>query len=334
MSNIFSIIVTKYFGMYLIKQRGVSSNTIKSYRDTFVQLLEFMECRYHISASKISSGDFTKERITDFLDYLERKRNLSISSRNQRLAAIHSFFRFLQKNDLTCFKICTEILSIEFKNTPQPTISYLSLDEIRYLFTLPNSSIKSGLRELAIIVLLYETGARVQELIEIKLGDISTNTAPTVILHGKGNKSRVVPISKDVASIIKKYIVKFQINNPAAPLFTNKQGKELTRVGVQYIINKYVDMGKKNNPEMFHGNISNHSFRHSKSMHLLEAGVNLVYIRDFLGHSSITTTEIYAKSNPEIKRKAIEKHGVQLGILNAYNENDKDELLSWLKTQF
>jgi Site-specific recombinase XerD len=133
---------------------------------------------------------------------------------------------------------------------------------------------------------------------------------------------------------LKKYIKEYDIVKEEQLLFTNSRQNHLTRVGVQYIIDKYVERGRKMNPDMLRKNITNHSFRHSKSMHLLEAGVNLLYIRDFLGHTSVTTTEIYAKTNAEIKRKVIEQHGVMLDIKDKYSASKKDELLDWLKSDF
>ena len=154
-----------------------------------------------------------------------------------------------------------------------------------------------------------------------------------ILLHGKGNKERLVPISKDVVSIISKYANVYSIKTNDY-LFQNSQGNKLTRNGVQYIVNKNILIAKKRSPKYFKGKISNHTFRHSKSMHLLEAGVNLIYIRDFLGHTSVTTTEIYAKANTEIKRKAIEQHSLSLKSKVEYEENEKEVLLDWLKTQF
>ena len=331
MNNSFGTYLTRYFGDYLLKQKGVSENTIKSYRDTFVQLIEFINKKYDITCNKLTLHDFQGKRILCFLDALERDRGISASTRNQRLAAIHSFFNYLQKQDFACYELCSDILSIEFKKIPVPVISYLSLEETNFLFSLPDVQDKHERRDLTILTLLYETGARVQELIDLKKGDVNLNSCPTVTLHGKGNKSRVVPIGKDMASILKKYISDHLITDANGTLFTNRQHCKLSRVGVQYIIDKYVERGRSVNTKLLRGNITNHSFRHSKSMHLLEAGVNLVYIRDFLGHTSVTTTEIYAKSNAEIKRNAIINHSAELKAKPVYDSKEKENLISWLK---
>jgi site-specific recombinase XerD len=318
--------------MYLIKQRGLSNNTLKSYRDTMVQLLEFIECKYKISINKIDSKAFSKNVILEFMYYLEQERKISVASRNQRLAAIHSFFRYLQKKDLSCYNLCSEILDIEFKRKADTIINYMSLEEVRFLFTVPNLNTKKGLRELCILVTLYESGARVQELIDVRVSDVSLHPLSTIILHGKGNKDRLVPISNDVRKIIKTYLNDFPSNNESY-LFKNRQGFRLTRGGIQYIVDKNILLGKEKMPAFYKNRITNHSFRHSKSMHLLEAGVNLVYIRDFLGHSSVTTTELYARANSEIKRKAIEKHSISLNIKQKYTADEKKQLINWLKKQ-
>ena len=330
----FATHVTKYFGEYLPRHKGVSGNTLRSYRDTFVQLFGYLDARHGVSCQGLTMDDFTSGRILGFLDYLESERKVSPSTRNQRLAAIHSFFKYIQKNELACFSLCADILATEFKKKQEPVIEYLKIEEMQHLFSLPDSSDRREFRDLAILTTLYETGARINELINLRLGDITLGTCPIVILNGKGKKSRVVPIGNDVALILRRFIKEYAILEPNQYVFTNSQKRCLTRVGVQYIINKYIDRGRKLNPALFKKNVTNHSFRHSKSMHLLEAGVNLLYIRDFLGHTSVTTTEVYAKANAEIKRKVIEQHGAQLGVGDKYTSSKKDDLLDWLKTSF
>lgn len=195
---------------------------------------------------------------------------------------------------------------------------------------MPNKNIKQEYRDLTILVILYDTGARVQELIDLKLQQIWLDSKPIIYLNGKGNKTRVVPICNDTANIIKKYITDNAIIMPNENLFKNKQRRPLTRAGVNYVLNKYIRIGRKQKPNFFKKTISPHCMRHSKAMHLLEAGVNLIYIRDFLGHVSVTTTEVYAKTNPELKRKFLEENSVSLGVTNRYSKQNKEDLLRWL----
>ena len=328
MNNTFPYYVTNYFKEYLPKVKSFSSNTIKSYKETMIQLINYFESN-KIDYSDIQNID--SDVINNFMLFLEEENNLSISSRNQRLSAIHSLFKYIQKRELSYFDKCSQILSIEYKRTPVTIVSYLSMDEIKILLSIPNVKDDNEFRHLMILTLLYETGARVSELINIKLNDINFNNTPYIILYGKGNKTRSVPISRDVSNMLKIYLNRFNINEQDDYILKNRLNYKITRDGVQYIIDTYVNKAKEKYPNYYNSKITNHSFRHSKAMHLLEAGVNLVYIRDILGHKSITTTEVYAKTNPEIKRKAIEDNSQNIKVNDKYGTKVKNDLLNWLK---
>ena len=181
------------------------------------------------------------------------------------------------------------------------------------------------------MVLLYETGARVQELIDLIPPSIRFSSTVTAELHGKGNKTRLVPVNADAAAIVRNYIRRCNRINADEPLFVNRKGEKLTRAGIQYIIDKYVSTARRLRPDMFRNRVTNHCFRHSKAMHLLEAGVNLIYIRDLLGHTSIVTTEIYAKTNPRIKEEQLKKHSVSVETVHKYTQKQKEDLIDWLK---
>lgn len=326
----FSYYLTKYFTDFLPNQKNASVNTVKSYRDTFVLLLRFYKDMYHIQPERLSYESFTNERIEAFLDWLENSRNSGIRTRNQRLAAIHAFFRYVQYRDPAGFEQIAQILTVPYKKAPVTALGYMSLDEVSYLFSLPDRNDKKQFRDLMIMVLLYESGARVQELIDLMPVHLHFGKTTTLELHGKGNKSRLVPLNRDVSSMLKKYIQIYD-RNADSPLFINRNGNRLTRAGIQYIIDKYTDMGHRNKPEMFQQHITNHSFRHSRAMHLLEAGVNLVYIRDFLGHTSVMTTEIYARSNPKIKEEHLKRNSASIMADEKYTDSDKEDLIDWLK---
>ena len=328
MNNNFSYYVTNYFKNYLSEVKIYSSNTIKSYKDTIIQLITYFE-NNKIDYSNIQNIDY--DVINNFLLYLEKENNLSISSRNQRLSAIHSLFKYIQKRELSYFDKCSQILSIEYKKTPNAIVSYMSIEEIKILLSIPNIKNDNEFRHLMILTLLYETGARVSELINIKLKDINLMNKPYIVLHGKGDKTRSIPISKDVLNMINIYITRFKIYEQNNYLLGSKYSNKISRFGVQHIIDTYVKKAKEKYPNYFTQKITNHSFRHSRAMHLLESGVNLIYIRDILGHKSITTTEIYAKTNPEIKRKAIEENSQSINAKNKYSNATKNDLLNWLK---
>ena len=232
-------------------------------------------------------------------------------------------------------ELCASILGIKTRKVPVTPMNYLSVEAIKILFSLHNSSSTEGRREMAILVLLYDSGARVQEIADLTFGDIRNKKPATVKLTGKGNKTRTIPLMPQTLDIINIYMNdckrKKEIQ-PVHPLFFNKKFEKLTRAGVAYILDKYVEKARSHCPELFLEKISPHTLRHSKAMHLLEGGVNLIYIRDFLGHTSVITTEIYAKSNPEIKRKAIENASPNVLPAEKYSGKEKEEMIEWLKT--
>lgn len=331
MDNTFTYHLTKYFSDYLPNQLAASVHTIRSYRDTFVQLMEFYKETYHIPPEKLEYSSFSAQRMEEFLKWLEDTRKISIRTRNQRLAAVHAFFRYLQYRDPAGFSQCAQVMSVPFKKAPAAAVSYMTLEETAFLFSLPDQKDDTQLRDLAVLVLLYESGTRIQELTDLCPSNIRFGATNIITLHGKGNKTRRVPISADVAKILKIYMKRCGRNDPDSPLFVNRRGEKLTRAGTQYIIDKYINMGRKQQPDYFKNRITNHSFRHSKAMHLLEAGVNLIYIRDLLGHTSILTTEIYARSNPKIKEEQLKKNSTFINAKEKYGKKEKEDLIDWLK---
>lgn len=332
MKSSLSTLITSFFTNYLPNDVGYSDNTIQSYRDTFVLLFSFAEQKHLCPRGKITIGLFSKENIQLFLEWLEHDRNVSISTRNQRLAALKSFSKYVSSNSPEYLGVFQQILDIKVKKGISKTVDYLTSDAITILLKQPCPNSKSGLRDLALLSLLYESGCRVQEIIDIKYGNISFNNPATITVTGKGNKVRIIPISSKVSSIIKKYTLQNCITNPQKNLFTNNRNEPLTRSGISYILNKYTDMSKIDHPDLFCGKIHPHILRHSKAMHLLENGINLIYIRDFLGHSSVTTTEIYARSNPEIKRKYLEAAATNIDdAIDKFSAHEKQTLLDWLK---
>jgi len=326
-----SYLITKYFGEHLPLQIGASANTISSYRDTMVQFLEYLD-QQHGTRTPATLADFTDAVVAGFMLHLENDRHVSVSTRNQRLAALHSFARYVQRKELSCYDQCERVLAVPVKKTAQRSMAYLSVDEIQLLLSIPEPATKKGLRALAVLATLYETAARVQELADLTLDHVQLgDSAGRIELHGKGRKTRTVPIGKDAATILAHYMAAFNITKPDQLLFTNSQGGKLTRVGIRYIVDKHVTLAKAANPAMFCVTVTNHTFRHSKAIHLLEAGVNLVYIRDFLGHSSVATTEIYARASPAIKERHILAHSATIADHEKYAQTEKEDLLNWLK---
>ncbi len=330
----FSRYISDFVSRYLPNEKGASPNTIAAYRDTFVLLLKFTEEVKHVKVEKLTLGGITKETILEFLEWLQKERKCSSSTRNSRLAAIHSFYSYLQHESLDHLHECQKILSVKFKKVKKETMSYLSIDGLKLLLQQPDITTHRGRRDLALLSLMYDTGSRVQEIIDLTPLSLRLNKPATVKITGKGNKARLVPMLDAQTEHLKSYLKENKLDQPFAnhyPLFCNSRKEKLTRAGVNYILEKYARSARAENPMIVPDNISCHSLRHSKAMHLLQAGVNLVYIRDILGYVSVITTEIYARADSKQKREALEKAYVEVNL----NEEPmwlKDEnLITWLK---
>lgn len=302
--------LTDFIGSYLPVECGVSQNTIKTYSYTFTLLLEYFKTQILLTPEKITLADITKSRVIGFLSWLEKERGCGVSTRNARLAALHSFFNYLQYRNVEGLAQWQEILSIKRKRTQSPEMSYLTIDGLKLLLRQPNLRTKNGRRDFVLLSLMYDSGCRVQELINLVPADIRMDDTTTVKLLGKGRKTRIVPLSPAQASNLMNFIKEWgldEVNNLQKPLFQNPHGNRLSRMSILNIVKKYADMARKENPNLIPEEIGCHSFRHSKAMHMLEADINLVYIRDFLGHSSTTTTEVYARASEKMKNDALSK---------------------------
>lgn len=319
---------------YLPAEKGMSYNTIASYRATFILLISFMEKEKKIRPQKLMFSDLTKKCIEDFLNHLETDRKCSTATRNVRLAALHSFFKFIQYECPEQIDECRRILSIKVKKTNKGSINYLTVDGIKLLLLQPDLSTRNGVRDLAMLALMYDTGARVQEIIDLTPSSLRLNKPYTIKIVGKGNKARIVPLINEEVVHLKNYMSKSSLLEEYAnmyPLFSNTRKEKLTRAGVAHILQKYTAMARKKNPALIPAKISCHSLRHSKAMHLLQAGVNLIYIRDILGHESVTTTEVYARVDSKQKRDAIEKAYIGVVKKEAPIWVKNESLLEWLK---
>lgn len=322
----FSYYVSTFLTDYLAGVCNLSTNTIASYRDAFVLLLTYMQNIKEVAPSRITIANVNRETVESFMLWLEDHCGNSISTRNQRLAAIHAFFRYLQGQEPQYMFQSQTILAIPRKRAVQPTVKYLSAEQTGNLLMQVDVSETHGLRDLALLSLMYDSGARVQEIADLKVRDIRVETPPVVRLTGKGRKTRTVPLMVKTSELLSKYMVHYSLATPdklADPLFCNRQGKKLTRQGITYILQKYAVKTDV-------GSLTPHILRHTKAMHLTEAGVNPVYIRDILGHADLKTTDIYAKANTEMKRAAlcIANNNVVPAASAKWNE-DKD-LMVWL----
>jgi len=315
--------LTEFLSAFLPGQQGVSLNSIKSYRDTFALFLSFCRDVKNIKIERFALSQFNRILVEEFLLWLESERGNSISTRNQRLAAIHAFARYLQTPDPSRIGEWQLILGIDYKKFAKPQIGYLTADELTEIFAKPNLRTSVGRRDLVLLNMLYDTGARVSELINLKIRDIRLEEPSVANLLGKGNKYRQVPLLPKTAELLRCYIEENKLASQASldhPLFFNSQRNKLTRPGITYILQKYTD-GK---------NITPHILRHTKAMHLLQAGVNIIYIRDILGHVDISTTEVYARADTEMKRKALSQVYKDLTPVAIPSWQDDEGLMDWL----
>jgi len=270
--------------------------------------------------------------IERFVEWLEYEKNNSISTRNQRLAAIHAFVKYVMTRYPEFFEQCQRITEIRSKKVTTKLPVYLSIEELKCIFQQPDQSTNQGIRDLALLTLLYDSGCRVQELIDLTWIDLRFDKPATVTLSGKGNKKRIVPLMPDASSILSTYANLKVIKNRIENVFLNQSGHKLSRSGVEYIVEKYAKMAEKSMPFLKEKKITPHVYRHSKAMHLTQADVNIIYIRDLLGHSSVQVTERYSRADSRRKREALEKASKNIIPENSYNSEKQEELLQFLKS--
>lgn len=329
MTNRFSKLVQEFLTTYIVGERNYSINTKSSYATTFYLLLEFMNNEKNIKPNKIEIETITKEVIIQFLNWLETNRNVSIQTRNQRLACIKSFYKYVQSNEPDLFDTCSLILSIKNKKFPNKIISYFSENEIKIMINYLNNV--KDLKKLTIICVLYETGARVSEFINIKIEDLNLSDNASITLYGKGNKTRIVPISQELVKLINKYLKEIYINYGDNYLFYSNYKKKYNRKSINYLINKLIKKLKVVYPNYFKGNYHPHSFRHTKATHLYNNGTPLLYVKEFLGHNTITSTEIYATPDSKRQREEILRNAELINTKNRYSNIKQDNLDNWLK---
>ena len=330
----FAIHLTEFLSVYLPRQKNASNNTIASYRDTFKLLLRYCLEQKDIPVEKLNMSLLTHVIIADFLEWLEDERKCCIATRNQRLAAIHSFFRYVQYEEPSGILHFQKVIALPIKKASKPSVSHLTPEAMKLLLSQPDKMTLKGRRDLTLLSVLYDSGCRVQELADLRVRDVVLDNPAVLILKGKGNKVRRVPLMNNTLRLLQHYFQEHCLDKDWKrdyPLFINKQLNKLTKEGIAYIISQYVESARRMSacmPEK----VTPHMFRHSKAMHLLQAGVSLIYIRDLLGHEDIKTTEIYAKCDCELKRQAIENAYPDLVDSNLPDWNKDAALLDWLSS--
>lgn len=330
----FAYHLSRFLSIYLPNQRNVSENTVLSYKDTFKLVLLFAKDEKKMLSNQLSINDLTRSFFEEFILWLKFSRKCGASTCNQRLGAIHAFFIYLQYEMPEAAMQCQEVLAIRTAKAPEGQFHYLTVEGVSALLAQPDMTTKTGRRDAALLSLLYDSGARVQEIVDLTIGDIRFISPSTVKLTGKGRKTRIVPLLLGPESLLKVYIKDYKLEQVPSthPLFCNRSGVKFTRAGIAYTLKKYADMARSVSPDLIPDTVTPHCLRHSKAMHLLQANVNLIYIRDLLGHSEVKTTEIYARADTTLKRQALEKASPVNKQLQYPAWTDDDDLMNWLNS--
>jgi integrase/recombinase XerD len=330
----FAIRLTNFLGEYLSAQKNVSPNTIRAYRDAFKLLLRY--CRDHVSVSpeNLTLDTLNVQLIQSFLNHIENEGNCSIRTRNHRLSVLHAFFRYLQIEEPGRITQCQQILAIPLKRYIRSTVHYLTTDELAEILDRPNLNTIWGRRDAALLSLLYDTGARVQELVDITIQDIQLNPPAQIWLTGKGRKTRIVPLMSGTVNLLTQYMCEHRLDCAEcinSPLFFNRRGEHLSRFGVRYLLKKYTTGARKSRPGLLK-NISPHTMRHSKAMHLLQAGNPPTVIQSILGHADIRSTDIYARADMKMKRHALQKATDKAPSVRLPSWRNNKGLMEWLNS--
>lgn len=318
-NNDLANLINSFFSSYLKNERKYSDNTYLGYLNVISQLINYLEKHIKKKRYEITIDDFTRDNILSFLDYIEATNNCVEKTRNHHLTVIKSFFKYVQTINPIYIERFLEIDSIKKKKEEKKTIDYLTIEELETVLSQCDLKSKSGYKHFVLMSLLYETACRVSELINIKINDINFCNNSYIKVLGKGNKERIIYISKNMVEILEKYIKKFNISD--GYLFLNNSSRQYTRFGINKIVEKYVNLSKENHESLNNKNITPHSFRHSKAIHFLQNGTSLPVIQKFLGHNQIQTTEMYLDITNETVIDTINN------LANLINYNKSEECI-------
>jgi len=332
MHDSFSYYVQQYFLKYMIKQRGYGINTTASYSTTFTLFIKFIRPE---KAREMKMADLSKKHIEEFLSWLKTSRGNCDSTINTRLEHFKSFANFLLIEEPSFMDICSRISSLPLRKTPKKPPKSVSEETIKGILSMPGTKSRHGLKDSAMLAVLYDSGCRIQELTNLRVENVTFGNHCRIHVKGKGNKEREIPLMPKTSKLLKTYMEKFNLIDENL-LFESRMGGKMTRQGVSYILNKYAKKLLENGQSLIADDISisPHLIRHSKATHLVNAGVNIFNVRDFLGHESISTTQIYLTSNPEFTRQAIETVAKKIGVptSSTYSSEKVNELESFLVT--
>jgi site-specific recombinase XerD len=320
-----------FFYERLVQQCNVSAHTVRSYRDTWRQFLRFVAARQKRAVAGITLAELTAAEVAAFLQHSEVERGVSIGTRNCRLAALRSFFHFVAEREPAAIAQSAEVLHIPSKKTTKPAPYYLESSEIEAILAQPDRRCLEGQRDHALLSFLYNTGARIQEALDVCPSAIRFDTPLCVHLLGKGRKERICPLWPETVALLKA-LLKRQPRADDEPLFVNRYGAPLGASGVRFKLAQYVEAATRIVPTLSSKKVSPHRFRHATAVHLVAAGADVTVIRSWLGHASLDTTNHYAQANLETKRKALETLVPSSKVMKPPRWRRDASVLAWLES--
>lgn len=300
----FAALLQRFFAERLIQQQNASPRTVASYRDSFRLLLTYAERERRKPPAKLTLGDFDATLILDFLAHLETERHNTVRSRNARLAAVRSFAQYVALQFPPALQLAQQILAIPMKRFERPMLGFLSRDEVQALLAAPDAGTWCGRRDRVMFALLYNTGARVSEMIGIRVADVTLAATSSVRLHGKGRKQRTVPLWKETATEIRHWLQYANLRADQS-IVPNRSGLPMTRTNVADRLTLAITAATTQCPQLAGRPISPHSIRHTTAMHLLQSGVDITVIALWLGHESPVTTHGYVEADLTMKERAL-----------------------------
>lgn len=323
-----AVLLQSFFTIRLITQRKVSPHTIASYRDTFRLLLQFAQQRLHKAPSQLALSDVNASLVGEFLVDLEKQRHNGSRSRNLRLTAIRSFFRYAALEAPADSGIIQRVLAIPNQRQARRLVGFLTRPEIEALLAAPNRAKWLGRRDHAFLITAVQTGLRLSEMTALRQEDLSLATGPHVRCQGKGRKERCTPLAKPTVAVLKAWI-REQGTDDSKTLFPSSRGGPLSADGVQHLLARHVAKAQKTCMSLRNKRVSPHVLRHAAAMELLQAGVDRAVIALWLGHESVETTQIYLDADLALKEQALAKTNPLKGAPKRFQPDD--QLLAFLK---
>ena len=306
-NHLIAPLIQAFFQHFLVAQRGLSPHTIAAYRDSIKLFLNFAAGRLQKPVDKLTVEDFHDKLVVAFLDNLEMSRGNSTRSRNARLAALHALFRYIAGQQPEAMARCQQICALPVKRTTHNTIEYLEDNEIRAVLGSVDQSSRNALRDYALLLFLYNTGARAQEVVDLRIDKLRFEMPYQVKLLGKGRKERACPLWPETIQALQNYLQHREPSATESPsVFFNANGKPITRFGIRTIVRKYAAKAGQACASIKAKKVSPHTVRHTTAMHLLQSGNDLNVIKDWMGHADLNTTHGYVEVDMKMKRKALE----------------------------